>query len=140
MTKIRGVHENEIVVVVFDPSAGDPTGARVDDDAPICVLIKDDDWDEATENTLGEDWREGEPIADIIDQRNRFRVACWALVDAIKALPIDPRDIGIPIDAFEDLMKVHHEGSIGIRKPPPESLVSEEELTAFLEARRAANE
>ena len=39
MTKIRGVHEKETVIVVFDPDAGDPTWATVDDGEPICVLV-----------------------------------------------------------------------------------------------------
>ena len=58
-------------------------------------------------------------------------------MDAIAALPVDPRDLDLPVDAVRDLMKVHHESSIGLRKPPPESMVSHEELAAFLEARRA---
>ena len=137
MTKIRGVHEKETVIVVFDPDASDPTWATVDDGEPICVLVKDDDWEEATENRLGDDWREGEPIADILDQRNRFRVACWALMDALAALPVDPRDLDIPIDAIQDLMKVENTNSIGLRKVDPESLINPEELQAFLESRRA---
>ena len=137
MTKIRGVHEKETVIVVFDPAARDPTWARVDDGEPICVLGKDDDWEEATGNRLGDDWREGEPIADILDQRNRFRVACWALMDAIAALPVDPRDLDLPVDAVRDLMKVENYNSIGLRRPDPETLVSRDELQAFLESRRA---
>lgn len=139
MTHMRGVHKGENVIVVLE-EGGDPTWSRVDDAYPVCVLIKDADWEEATNDTLGEDFREGEPIADIIDQRNRFRVACWALMDAIKALPIDPRDVGIPVDAIEDLMKVHHESSIGIRRPPPEMVLSEAELNELLSARRHAKE
>ncbi len=137
MTKIRGVHEKESVVVVLDPDQTDPTWAVVDDTEPVCVVIKDDDWEEATEHRLGDDYREGEPLADIIDQRNRFRVALWALMDAIAALPVDPRDVGLPVDAVADLMKVHHESSIGIRKPAPETLVNEQELSDFLAARRS---
>ena len=137
MTKIRGVHEKESVIVVLDPDQTDPTWAVVDDTEPVCVVIKEDDWEKATEHRLGDDYREGEPLADIIDQRNRFRVACWALMDALSALPVDPRDLDIPIDAIQDLMNVENHNSIGLRKVESQHLVNQEELTAFLESRRA---
>ena len=145
MTKIRGVRGNETVIVVFDPAAGDPTWSTVDESTPICVLIEDKDWEEATGNALGEDYRKGEPVADIIDERNKLRVALFGVMNALSQLPVDPRDLGIPFDEAVKLMRVKNVDSIGLRKPPPDDpgVITQEQVQEYLKdkaAKEAAKE
>jgi hypothetical protein len=138
---IRGVYEDENLLVVFDPDSSDPTWTTVDGEDPVCIVLKDGDYEEATENKLDQEKAiNREPIAHIIDERNRFRIALWMLVDAINKIPVDMRDVGIPLDAIGDLMYVHNTDSIGLRKADPDTLLSEqdyEDFVAFQKQRKA---
>tara|TARA_R100001594_G_scaffold24418_1_gene47936 strand:- start:4226 stop:4666 length:441 start_codon:yes stop_codon:yes gene_type:complete len=138
---IRGVYEDENLLVVFDPDSSDPTWTTVDGEDPVCIVLKDEDYEEATENKLNQEMAiNRESIADIVDDRNRFRVALWMLVDAINKIPVDLRDVGVPLDAIGDLMYIHNTDGIGLRKPPPDTTMTEEEYDEFIEYQKKRRE
>ena len=111
------------IVVVLDPENTNPTWGVASN--AECIAIPNDKYDEATRNDLAEEYSSGgEPLAQILRERNAYRAAIVRLLGQIASLPVKAEDVGIDVSQASKLLSGTASTSMGIRKPAPASVIA----------------